>query len=366
MTATASVILSAALIALVVAFGAGRALSGLRWLADIPNGRSSHAAPTPRSGGVAIFIGWACAALLLGALFGLQGHPTDYLLFAAPASAAFLLGLADDLWALPARAKLLGQIGVAVLFVALLGSATTLPAPFIGEVSLGLLAGPVTVFWIVAFMNAYNFMDGVNGIASACAIFVVCALAVAGAGSGALEWAAPALLLALAIFGFLPLNAPKARLFMGDGGSQFVGFALAALAVLIAQETENAVSPLFAPIAMLPFLFDVAFTLFQRGVRRRNLFEAHREHLYQLLHRMGRSHMSVTAIYLTATAISTGVAILATGIDPRSQFLAPLGLLVLLGAPAAVVFRKALKKGLLEPGAPLADPAHAPHPAIAE
>lgn len=363
--AAASVILSAALLAIVVAFATGRFLARASWLSDIPNGRSSHERPTPRSGGVAIFVGWAAATLLLGVLLELQGVATDYLRFAAPAAAAFFLGLADDLWRLPARVKLLGQVGVAALFALLLGSVETLPAPFIGDVGVGIFAAPLTVFWIVAFMNAFNFMDGLNGIASACAIFVTAALAVAGAGSGALEWAAPALILALAIFGFLPLNAPKARLFMGDSGSLFIGFTLAALAVATARETDYAVSPLFAPIAMTPFLFDVAFTLVQRAARRRNLFEAHKEHLYQLLNRMGRSHMSVTAIYLTLTAISTGVAIIATGMDARAQILAPLGLVILLAAPAAIVFRKAVKAGLLETSAPSSDAAEA-RPAIAE
>lgn len=363
--AAASVILSAALLAVALAFAAGRFLSRSSWLSDIPNGRSSHAKPTPRSGGIAIFLGWAGSTLLLGVLLGLQGYATSYLNLAAPAAAAFFLGLADDLWRLPARVKLLGQVGVAALFAVLFGSVETLPAPFIGDVSVGILAAPLTVFWIVAFMNAFNFMDGVNGIAGACAIFVICALAVAGAGSGAIEWAAPALMLALAIFGYLPLNAPKARLFMGDSGSLFIGFALASLAVAIARDTDYAVSPLFAPIAMMPFLFDVAFTLAQRAARRRNLFEAHKEHLYQLLNRMGRSHMSVTAIYLTLTAVSTGVAIIATGMDSRTQILAPLGLIILFAAPAAVLFRKAAKAGLLEANAP-APGAAEPRPAIAE
>jgi UDP-GlcNAc:undecaprenyl-phosphate/decaprenyl-phosphate GlcNAc-1-phosphate transferase len=260
---------------------------------------------------------------------------------------------------LPAAVKLIGQIAIATLFVFLFGAVETAPAPFVGVVVLGPAAAALTVFWIVAFMNAFNFMDGANGIAATAAIFGLSALAVAAAAAGAGSWAAAAALLAAAVFGFLPLNFPKARLFLGDSGSQSIGFAIAAVAALVARQGEGGVSALLAPTIFMPFLFDVAFTLAHRAARRRNIAEAHNEHLYQLLIRLGAPHSSVTTLYLCLIAFSTLAAIFAAALPARLQFLAPAALFALFLAPAIMLFRKALAAGLLtapKPTAPRAAP----------
>ncbi|MCD8492076.1 MAG: hypothetical protein LRY51_09315 [Geovibrio sp.] len=100
--------------------------------------------------------------------------------------------------------KFVGQVAAAIAYVALFGPLSFAPAPFVGDIPLGLFAAPITVFWIVGFMNAFNFMDGVNGIAAACAGFVLFAVAVAGANLDVGFWAMSAGVAAAALVGFLP------------------------------------------------------------------------------------------------------------------------------------------------------------------
>lgn len=352
-------IAGAALLAAALAFLSGRFLAGKTWLADLPGARSSHQAPTPRTGGAAIMTGFLVAALALSI------NAPELLKFAAVAFAAFALGLIDDARPMRAALKLLGQVAVASLFVVLFGPVESVPLPVLGEVALGVAAPALTVFWIVAFMNAYNFMDGVNGIAATAAIFALSALAVAAAGAGSAAWAGASVIAAAALFGFLPHNFPQARLFMGDGGSQSTGFLIAALASL-ASAGDTPVSALFMPTVFMPFLFDVAFTLAHRAARRRNIAEAHNEHLYQLLIRLGASHARVTTIYLALVAVSTVTAIFAGSLPAEWRFAAPAALFALFMAPALVVYRRAAAAGLFSQGATRSEPQTRPLPKAAE
>jgi UDP-N-acetylmuramyl pentapeptide phosphotransferase/UDP-N-acetylglucosamine-1-phosphate transferase len=319
----------------------GRMLAFSDFLLDRPNERSSHLAATPRSGGIAIFGGWIVGVGLI-ALFADWTVFGRYALLLAPlVGAAFLFGLADDRLNLNAPLKFFAQTALALFYVALFGPLQSAPLPFIGETSLGPWAGPLTVFWIVGFMNAYNFMDGVNGIASACGGLALACLAAASAFAGAPFWAVTTGIAAAALMSFLPLNLPKARLFMGDNGSQAVGFLFAAASVGAANQSDGAIGAYFGPILMMPFLFDVAFTLVHRARRGRNILSAHREHLYQLLTRLGLSHVAATAVFLSFAAFSAAVAILSLRAAPGLQFLAPLLLSALFLFPALKLFRRA-------------------------
>ncbi len=338
---SASLLLAAvALAAAALTFVSGRFFARRSWLADLPVDRSSHRRATPRTGGVAVALGFMAPALAL--------LPVEPALarFLPLYGAAFALGLVDDARPLPALVKLAGQVAIACVFVFLFGAVELVPAPFIGELALGPLAPALTVFWIVAFMNAFNFMDGANGLAATAAIFGLSMMAVAAAATGAGLAGGAAVLLAAAVFGFLPLNFPRARLFLGDSGSQAVGFAIAAIAV-IAARTGGGAAALVAPTVFMPFLFDVAFTLAHRAIRRRNILEAHNEHLYQLMIRLGARHASVTALYVLLVALSALAAIFANALSPALQALAPAGLAALFTAPALLVYRRASAAGLL-------------------
>ncbi|MEZ5914330.1 MAG: hypothetical protein R3C42_01720 [Parvularculaceae bacterium] len=310
---------------------------------------------TPRSGGIAIFAGFAAATALFIAFLTVFSHQDAgaYLIFFLFAFFAFLFGALDDARALGARLKLLTQILIACGFVALAGAVEQIPAPFVGELDLGGAAFALTVLWIVAFMNVFNFMDGINGIAASCALFVLAALAVSAAGSAAV-FAPQALFLACALFGFLPLNLSQGRIFMGDSGSQFAGFSIAALAVLTVRNGDSGVSAMFVPIAFLPFIFDVAFTLIHRAARRRNIFAAHNEHLYQLLVRLGGSHEAVTTLYLTLVVVTTTIALVANSFGAGVQYALAAGLVCAFLPAALAIKARARKAGLYSGGAEIA------------
>ncbi len=334
-----------------------------RVLLDRPNSRSSHDRATPRSGGVAIYAAWAAGMAIVAALLRDPDALQMTVKLVLIAGFVLFLGLADDVFAPKAFVKLAGQVAAAAAFVAIFGALERAPVPFVGEVALGAYAAPLTVFCIVGFMNAFNFMDGVNGIAASCGAFVLAGLAVASAYAGSTYWAVAALLCATALVAFLPVNFPKGRLFMGDNGSQTVGFLLAAIAVAAAKEPGAATSALFAPVAILAFLFDVAFTLGHRIARRQNIAAAHREHLYQILLRLGLTHTRVTAVYLALTALSTTGAVLMLRLAPREQWYAPAALVLLMAAPAAMLYARARRLGVIggkKPAEAAATPATEP------
>jgi len=324
------------------------------WLPDHPNHRSSHERVTPRSGGVAIFVAWLAGLAVVAGLGTVEGVAGQAAMLAPLVGLVFLFGLVDDILALRAAWKFIGQMLAALVYVWVFGPLETAPLPFLGDAPLGLAGAPITVFWIVAFMNAFNFMDGVNGIAAACAAFALFGIAVASAFFSAGLWTAAAGVGAVALVGFLPFNFSKDKLFMGDNGSQTIGFLIAAAGVGAANASDGALSALFAPVAMAAFIVDVAFTLVHRTIRKQNILLAHREHVYQLLLRLGLSHVAVTAIYLGLTAFSTAAAIAMLRLSPEHQWIAPVFLIAAFSIPAGLIFAKAERAGLLS-GEPQSD-----------
>lgn len=343
---TLGALIGAGWCAAVSSFWMARLLIRAAVLPDRPNERSSHKNVTPRAGGIAIFLAWFVATALIGFLFTVSETPHHLFAFALIASVAFAIGAIDDFFNLSAPVKLIATLIVAGIFVRVFGSIEVIPFPFreSGYLPLGVFAPLVTVLWIVGFMNAFNFMDGINGLAAATAAFAACALAIAAALAGAIIYAIAAIILAVAISGFLPANL-RGRIFLGDNGSLSIGFVLATLAVLVGRESNGAVSFLFLPTVFAPFLFDVAFTLLHRARRKQKLMTAHREHLYQLAVGLGLSHIAVTAIYLMGVAFSSALAMGALSLPPSWQWSAPVLLFAAMTVPSIRLYERG--QGLL-------------------
>ena len=300
--------------AFVIAFGCGlagaAAMARLRLLVDKPNARSSHSLPTPRGGGIGLVVGALAGCLWLGAADAWAG-------FAAGALVAGVAGLADDARAQGAYVKFGAQFLAAGLAMA--GGAVfgTVHVPGIGPVELGVFAGPVTFLWFVGLTNAYNFMDGLDALAAStgavAALFAGLVLAVGGHHA----LAGLAFVLAAACLGFLPLNWPRARVFMGDVGSQFLGFSFAGLGVLAADADASGQLFWLIPLLLMHFLFDTMLTAARRVAAGENVLAAHRGHLYQLLNQSGVSHGRVSALLacfaglqgLAALTLSSSVAV---------------------------------------------------------
>ena len=248
-------------------------------LLDVPGTRSSHHLPTPTAGGIAVLTGLAAGTLLLPPL------APDWWLALVLALALGIVGLADDMRALPVWPRLLVQFLAAGL---LLG---TLLPPAAGL--LQLLCAAMAVLALAWLVNAFNFMDGLDGFAATHALFMVLAAAMLlpESGHGA-ESRAVLACGGAAIAGFLVWNLPPARLFMGDTGSLALGFLLAAAAVVTVHRGELSLAAW--SILWAPLLVDTGLTLARRARRRERLHAAHRDHAYQRLARRWSSHGRVT------------------------------------------------------------------------
>jgi Fuc2NAc and GlcNAc transferase len=263
-------------------------------LFDVPNQRSSHAIPTPRGGGMAIVASTLGAVMILNLSGWLPLKPTLALMLGG-GLVAFIGGL-DDRQGLPVYLRLSAHCVAAVLATALIGRIESLT---IGQssISLGYAAWPVTLVCIVWFLNLFNFMDGIDGIAISEAVFMSGAGGILAALNGAPVGMVMAMLvLAAACLGFVPLNWPPARMFMGDVGSGFLGFVIGILA--LATIVSGTLSVWTWILLSGTFLTDATVTLLRRLARGENIHQAHRSHAYQCLARKWQSHRRVTLCYI--------------------------------------------------------------------
>ncbi|WPL10564.1 putative undecaprenyl-phosphate N-acetylglucosaminyl 1-phosphate transferase [Thiorhodovibrio litoralis] len=288
----------------------GRIATFLRAL-DHPNERSLHQQPTPRTGGLAIIAGFSLGLVLYISVAGWPASAQVGRLLGALLLAVAIVGgvsLIDDLRELPRRYRLLAHILAAAVLVTggmrwetsgLPGIQTPLPA---------LLVWPLSVLLIVWMINLYNFMDGMDGFAATMALFGFGALAWLGFSQGAWLFALVNALVVASASGFLSLNFPPARLFMGDVGSSVLGLFAAGLSLRGAQQ---GLFPLWvAVLAFSPFIVDATWTLLRRALKGERVWEAHRSHHYQRLVLAGWSHRKtlVRASVLMAAAALCAVA----------------------------------------------------------
>lgn len=279
-------------------------------LLDRPNARSSHTVPTPRGGGVAIVVTFLAALAVLGALGRM---PTDLALgLGAGGALIAAIGFVDDRRGLPARWRFLGHAVAGLWLAWQLGRLPPVPV-FGATLPLGMFGEALALIYVIWSTNLYNFMDGINGIASMQVITVAIAGALLSVLAGQPAALAAGLLLACAVLGFMVWNFPRARIFMGDAGSGFLGFAMAALALWHGHRWP----PLFWCWFILNgcFMVDATTTLVRRVRRGERFHEAHRAHAYQHASRLLGSHVPVTcavgAINLlwllpVAAAVATG------------------------------------------------------------
>ena len=305
----------AALLALCSA-GIVRAMIAVRVL-DTPEARKAHDRPTPKGGGVGIVLTFliGIAILYRFAEFARLADPYFRGVIEASVAIAFVAFL-DDLFDWPFTVKFGTQVLAAAVAV---GSGLYIQdyrLPYFGAVSIGWLGMPVTAAWLLFTTNAMNFIDGLNGLASGVALIACLFLAgIAAVYGGWFAYAACGLL-AAGIAGFLPFNFPKARIFMGDVGSQFCGFILAVLAVVAGRIEGVSLSFMLVPLLLSGVLFDVAFTLVRRWKDGENVTQPHRGHLYQVAHRTGVPASAVTLIHWGFAAFG-GLCCLLFIVEPR-------------------------------------------------
>lgn len=279
-----------------------RILAERRSILDIPNERSSHSRPTPRGGGLAIFL-VTCAGLLVAQFLQLVWPWPTLLGFLAGAVIVAAVSWIDDLRSLPSVVRLLAHSLAAIVVLATIRPWTAVALPLIGNFPVNWFGYPLAFFWIVGMINIYNFMDGIDGLAGGQAV-------VAAIGWGLLGWwgaQADVLLLAALLgatsLGFLGHNWPPARIFMGDVGSTFLGYSFAVITLLAGQSDPAAL--VIGVLLLWPFLFDAGLTILRRARCGENIFASHRSHLYQRLAAIKRNHLVVTVTYIALA--TTGV-----------------------------------------------------------
>jgi Fuc2NAc and GlcNAc transferase len=260
-----------------------------RSLMDIPNARSSHVVATPRGGGVAIVVAFVLSLVFLYACGLMSG--AVFIAFTGAGVAIALIGFMDDHGHIAARWRLLGHFAAAVWLLVWIGG---LPAIEVFGVSVdfGWVGHVLAAFYLVWLLNLYNFMDGIDGIASIEAITTClgACLLYGLSGQDTLFWGP--LLLAASVAGFLYWNFPPARIFMGDAGSGFLGVMLGGLSLQAAWVSSPM---LWAWLILLGvFIVDATFTLFRRLLRGDKVYEAHRSHAYQFASRRFGRHLPVT------------------------------------------------------------------------
>lgn len=243
---------------------------------DLPGERSSHVRPTPKGGGVGLVVAFVWVAVVIGLP----------LFFWLPLLALAVLSFVNDLRSISAGVRLAAQFMAA--FLALGG------ALWAGHISWPVFLILPALFFVVATTNCYNFMDGINGLAGITAVVAfACLLVFGGVADTPLLY--PILAVMGALLGFLPFNLPRAKLFMGDVGSIFLGFLFGLSVCLLAVSwTEFLVFASF----LFPFYADEAVTVVERLWRGESLLAPHRRHLYQFLaNERGIAHWKVSALY---------------------------------------------------------------------
>jgi len=331
--------------ALSVAFCLGfRELAREWYLIDVPDARKTHDGNVPLCGGIAIFLSFSAAALLT---LGVSGHANAVTLL--PGLVLILVtGVLDDRFNLPVAPRLaiqllaaflmLGMAGVWQIYLGLAADAIAAPAAASGDTLLQLLSGPlfllVALAFIVGLVNAVNMSDGVDGLAGSASAAAFFWLAVIGFGVGEHRLGLQGLTLAAACLGFLVFNMrhrwrAKASLFLGDGGSTFLGAALAGFILILAGGTTAIPFPVLIWIVIVPVI-DTLSLIVRRVSARRSPFSPDRQHLHHLLMDAGLSCGQTAVAVMMLNLMAGAVAFVAVRLD-----MAVWPMLLALAIPAA-------------------------------
>jgi UDP-N-acetylmuramyl pentapeptide phosphotransferase/UDP-N-acetylglucosamine-1-phosphate transferase len=258
-------------------------------LLDIPNERSAHSQPTPRGGGLGFVVAFA---LTSGLSYFLLNPSLPLIPLWLSLTPLIIIGLLDDRQGVPSSIRYLVQLSAASIAVTFFGA---FPQSWLLEFGLGgkILAIILTIIGMTAIINFYNFMDGLDGFVAGCTAVQL--------GFLALYFQQPILwLLVAALAGFLVWNWSPAKIFMGDVGSTSLG---AIVAIVLLNAPSNQTQAWSALTITLPLIGDAIYTLVCRLLRKENIFQAHRSHLYQRLQKSGLSHPQVAIIYISLTLL---------------------------------------------------------------
>ncbi len=261
-----------------------------------PDTRGIHSVSTPIAGGLSF--GIPIILLQLGVYFIFPELGYQILYLSLGSFLMLILGFLDDKTKLRAKYKLIFQIAIITIIYFSGFSIQLLTNPFGRTIILGYFSYPVTILWFLLVVNAFNLIDGMDGLASGIALIVAIVLLAVGL----LKFNQIIILSSIAIIGanlsFLKYNFYPARIFMGDTGSLFLGFNIAAISIIGKTEIKGITSmTLLVPIIALAIpIMDTAFAIFRRVNKKENIFQADKEHIHHKLHEIGLSQKNIAII----------------------------------------------------------------------
>lgn len=288
------------------------------WLArrvnavDYPGLRRVHQHPVPRMGGVAIFL--ATVSLIIAVLFvdnnigdRFREVRLQLAMLLGTGAFVFLIGLVDDLRELPARFKFLAELGAAAILCAAGVTIDSIGVTDRYVLHLGGLGTLLTLLWVVGITNAVNLSDGLDGLAAGISMVACGVIAVFSIHAGQHILAVFMLALAGSLTGFLVFNFNPAKIFMGDGGSLFVGYLIAATSVMCVAKSATVVGLALPVLALGIPIFDTLFSMLRRFLERRSLCAPDQGHFHHRLLALGLHQREVVAIIYVATLVCAGL-----------------------------------------------------------
>ncbi len=299
----------------------GRRIAFARGIVARNGSRHIHEGRIPRFGGVALALGWCLALLAFLPLRGLgtetiERSTTQFMGILIGAVLLCGVGAVDDIRGLRAHTKLAAQMVVSVFAYSCGVRIDAIYLPFVGTLSMGVFAVPVTVLWIVGITNAVNLIDGLDGLAAGVSLFAALTGFIVAVNAGSLLIALSLSALMGVLVGFLFYNFSPARVFMGDSGSYFLGFVLATTSLVgsVQQKTSTAVS-LLVPMAALGLpIFDTLFSMLRRFLEKRPLLSPDRGHIHHRLLELGLTHRrAVIVLYAVSVAFAACALLLSFG-----------------------------------------------------
>jgi UDP-GlcNAc:undecaprenyl-phosphate GlcNAc-1-phosphate transferase len=288
-------------------------------LMDVPkDGRRVHALPIPRLGGVAVFASVMLALALLPFVDNLvtrelAGEWRSVVAVLASSTLVFLFGVYDDLAGSRAKWKFVAQGAAAVLLYSLGGRVEALTVPFIGSFGLPPVLGFIlTLVWVVGISNAFNLIDGLDGLATGASLFAALVMLGVSLVNGRPLVTVVSIALVGSLIGFLRYNFNPASIFLGDSGSLFIGFLLAALSLTGAQKASTVVAVAIPLMAFALPVIDTGFAVARRFISGKPLFEGDREHIHHKLLERGWSQRRVAFALYGVCALFALLALLFT------------------------------------------------------
>jgi len=279
-------------------------------LLDYPEERKIHKNPTPRLGGIAIFLAFnLCFWIALFWEGSVILSDFKYLLgFTLGGLVVFVLGIYDDLKSLKAVWKIVFQ-SLAILILILFGlRINLLYIPFFQAVNLGLLSFPVTFIWCLVIINAFNLIDGLDGLAAGVSLITCLALLGVGIFLDVKLISFISLGLSGVCLGFLRYNYPPAKIFMGDSGSLYLGYVFAAEGIICPIKSYTAMA-MFVPLLALGIpIFETFFSFFRRTLKNKKFYHADKRHLFHFMLEKGLSQkLTIWIFYFISIILSISI-----------------------------------------------------------